>query len=1242
MGASTTCKFRASFRRCTCAPGGRRDFRKEVFPLRSWRRWTWLLLPAVSYLAIAGAWAPLPGAPARPADTKAAPAVGNAGAQVSMAAPEPAPGPPADLEATRDLDRAITEVLTAADTAAAAGQASLPVQVLAASDPELQRLSAAVRDLGGQVTFKSRDLQYLQAEMPPTAIGQLVAERGPAILAPDWSVRARVASGDPVPAAAAGSGMRLNLETLRVTAAAGTAAERGQGILVAVVDSGIDPAHPDLQSTPEGRPKLVDWQDFSGEGEVLTPEAVAGDGGELPTSLGRFLVPSELASRAGLRFGVLREGRLGGPAAADYDFNHNGRRTEEFGVLLVPDNQGTYGTVYVDTNRDFDFGDEQPLLPFVARQQFARLGLDISTTPADDRTPFVVTRVAADGSGVWLGFDGLGHGTHVAGVLAASGPEVTGVAPGAQLMALKAVGSNGQGGWFNLVQAMEYAAARGAQIINLSLEDLQAAAGNQAAASAVLRRLGERLGVLVVLAAGNGGPGAGSSLVPGDAGSVLAVGGYYSPEIWERDFGYRLPLEGLWARSAAGPRADGSLVPNVVAPVSAPAPAPTWQAATGYQSRSGTSVAAPHAAGAGAVLLAAARRQGRTADAKLVIRALEMGARALDGYQPFEQGHGLINLDVSLQHLPNLPPILPLQAQGPGGGPGLYAREYVPGRMNLVLTNRGSALQVNLAAGADWLLAEQQSLVLPAGGARTAGVQFRPPERPGIYSTFLTVRAPDRYGYDLDVPVTVIVPHQVDANGRLSLREPRLPAGRNQRYFVRVPAGTGRLNLRFAVERAMDLSPLGRAQVYLFRPDGEEAYRSPVLGAGSQEGAVAPAAVLQPVPGTWEVLVRSDTDLVRYSANSFSRYELDVSLALAHVDGSTAAPVNPVGQTPRQAQAAFTPDGSGTAPALILSYPKGGFTATEDITIRSLLDQFVGSADGGGLAPAGTLPALSGVYAAGGQVERLEVADFVPLARFQVTSLGSSPEVGLSLYRYNRLTQKLELFDKAMDRGAGHRVIEVRDLPPGTYSVYVDVPSGEFWSVRYEYRRQYFRLDGLRVEDRPRLHGLGDRWNVRTSIDVPEAPGRYDGHLFITDAQSGRILSLLRLVVSVGEPQLTARVLEPYWVQGQPGWATLEISSQDQRQPYQGTIMVSGVRYQVEGGRLAIALPASRVALDLNVEVTAPGSAPLRLSRRLTAGDQPTVAPVGIPPAPLQEWTDWRRKLFTQVQSTFAASDQQP
>ena len=96
--------------------------------------------------------------------------------------------------------------------------------------------------------------------------------------------------------------------------------------------------------------------------------------------------------------------------------------------------------------------------------------------------------------------DANGHGTHVAGTVAATADEtgVTGVAPEASILPLRVLDANGNGWSSNVAAAFERAAAQGARIVNASL----GAGTITLAERAAIRNHPD---TLFVVAAGNGG-----------------------------------------------------------------------------------------------------------------------------------------------------------------------------------------------------------------------------------------------------------------------------------------------------------------------------------------------------------------------------------------------------------------------------------------------------------------------------------------------------------------------------------------------------------------------------------------------------------------------------------------------------------------------------------------------------------------------------------------------------------------
>jgi len=117
--------------------------------------------------------------------------------------------------------------------------------------------------------------------------------------------------------------------------------------------------------------------------------------------------------------------------------------------------------------------------------------------------------------------DQFGHGTHVAGTIAAVGNNgigIIGIAPESQVMAVKALDGAGFGSAADLAAALVYAADNGAQVVNASWGGAPSAA-IQLAVAYVLAR-----GVVIVAAAGNEAVPIESGVSPADIPGVIAVG----------------------------------------------------------------------------------------------------------------------------------------------------------------------------------------------------------------------------------------------------------------------------------------------------------------------------------------------------------------------------------------------------------------------------------------------------------------------------------------------------------------------------------------------------------------------------------------------------------------------------------------------------------------------------------------------------------------------------------------------
>ena len=234
--------------------------------------------------------------------------------------------------------------------------------------------------------------------------------------------------------------------------------------------------------------------------------------------------------------------------------------------------------------------------------------------------------------------DGHGHGTHVAATVAGSGAGngAPGVAPGADLLVGKVLSDQGQGLTSSIIAGMEWAVEQDADVVNMSLGSEGPGDGSDPLTQAV-DELSAASETLFVVSAGNIGPTAETITAPGTAAAALTVGAVDKAD----------DLAGF---SARGPRlGDGLLKPDIVAPgvgiVAARAAGTALGTAVDalYTSANGTSMAAPHVAGAAALLA----QQHPDWDGERLRAALIGSAHDL-GLTVSEQGGGRLDVPAAL------------------------------------------------------------------------------------------------------------------------------------------------------------------------------------------------------------------------------------------------------------------------------------------------------------------------------------------------------------------------------------------------------------------------------------------------------------------------------------------------------------------------------------------------------------------------------------------------------------------
>lgn len=228
--------------------------------------------------------------------------------------------------------------------------------------------------------------------------------------------------------------------------------------------------------------------------------------------------------------------------------------------------------------------------------------------------------------------DACGHGTHVAGIAAATGNNgegIAGMAWGVQLLPIRVLDATCSGTVADVAEGIVAAVERGARIVNLSLGTIQASTLLENATFYAYSH-----GAAVIAAAGN----TGSSLVyPARYPWVLAVGATDASDL-------------RWGLSAYGPELD-LMAPGVNILSTLPFGPNSYGKAPGYDTLTGTSMAAPHVAGAAALL--ASLPQFDSPDA--IYEALTATALDLDspGWDSMT-GYGLLQTYAALTYTPTV------------------------------------------------------------------------------------------------------------------------------------------------------------------------------------------------------------------------------------------------------------------------------------------------------------------------------------------------------------------------------------------------------------------------------------------------------------------------------------------------------------------------------------------------------------------------------------------------------------
>nr|GEW39471.1 tripeptidyl-peptidase 2 isoform X2 [Tanacetum cinerariifolium] len=486
----------------------------------------------------------------------------------------------------------------------------------------------------------------------------------------------------------------------------------GRGVVVAIFDSGVDPAAAGLQVTSDGKPKVLDVLDCTGSGDVDTSTIVKADeSGCIRGASGASLIinpswnnPSgEWHVGYKLIYELLTDtlvSRLKKERKKNWDENNQEtiaeavKQLEEFDKKQTKVDELILKRTRADLQDRVDFlkkqadsyEDKGPVIDAVVWHdgEVWRVALDTQSLEDDpesgklaDFAPLTnykierkygvfskldactfVTNVYNEGNILSIVTDSSPHGTHVAGITSAfhpTEPLLNGVAPGAQVISCK-IGDSRLGSMetgTGLTRALIAVVEHKCDVINMSYGE-STLLPNYGRFVELVDEVVNKYRVIFVSSAGNNGPALTTVGAPGGTtSSIIGVGAYVSPAMAAGAHALvEAPAEGLeYTWSSRGPTADGDVGVNVSAPGGAVAPVPTWTLQR-RQLMNGTSMSSPSACGGVALVISAMKAEGVQVSPYSVRKALENTCSPI-GCLPEDKlsnGQGLIQIDKAFEY----------------------------------------------------------------------------------------------------------------------------------------------------------------------------------------------------------------------------------------------------------------------------------------------------------------------------------------------------------------------------------------------------------------------------------------------------------------------------------------------------------------------------------------------------------------------------------------------------------------
>lgn len=637
----------------------------------------------------------------------------------------------------------------------------------------------------------------------------------------------------------------------------------GRGTIIFILDTGVDLGVDGLVKTSTGNVKVIDVQDFTGEGDIPFYEAESeteNDTTYLINKEQKYSVKADvtkLLKSADDKYyiGAFPEKHLINSGSGSADLNGNGNTDDVYYFTAYKTSEG-YWVVYFDLNGNGDLSDEMPIRTY--KENFD----SFTIRKEKGLSPFTMAlNIFPDEKKVVFFFDDGSHGTHCAGI--ASGYNIgevgmNGVAPGANVIALK-LGNNNYPGGATVTESMKKAYLYADKIskerkepcvVSMSFGIGSEIEGRSDFEKFLADLLKNNPYLYVSLSNGNEGPGISSTGLPSASSYALSSGAVLTKDVARDNYGNDLPYDIILYFSSRGGEVSK---PDVVSPGAATSTVPNFSSGDRFW---GTSMACPYSSGVMALLLSAAQKE--FPDVKIpsqfLFKIIRESATYWNQYTVLDQGCGFINVpnafELMKKYMKNgelkkfetytVSSFAPNQPDNKSRN--LYIRDgsflkgdevfsYSVKRDNAIKSDKFYRTY-NLKTDADWLKLVQKKIYIRNNQLAyvNAKIDKSKMSEPGLYTTKITAYRDDASKTsEFDMLATIVIPYEFNSSNNYQIiwKDQTVKQGMIERYFIKIPAGQN--SMKVTLSRDASSGKYSRCRYLLHNNDGIQIGGSKIL-----------------------------------------------------------------------------------------------------------------------------------------------------------------------------------------------------------------------------------------------------------------------------------------------------------------------------------------------------------------------------------------------------------------------------